>query len=305
MPALLALVALAASGALFVVAIGLPPTARERVMAALTPFTRTAAVAAGQPRDEAAAGSMLGRLADGPLGAIGPAITGRRAAVRLQRWLGYAGSPPGWPLTRLIRSRGLGLCAGAALGLFFGSAWFGLRGLLGGVPLGALAGALLVDLLLLNAAQKRQQELLKHLPDALDALVIGVEAGLGLDAAMAQVATYTTGPIAAELTRTLQEMRIGSARATALRALAARTTVKELRTFLTALVQSGELGIPIADVLREHSRETRLKRRQRAEEQAQKVPVKILLPVLLCIFPAMFVIILGPGLLNMLRTFGH
>ncbi|GAA3454772.1 type II secretion system F family protein [Dactylosporangium matsuzakiense] len=304
MPAVLALVTLAVAGALMVVAVGLPPTARERVMAALTPFGRLPAALAAA-RLTAGPAPLLARLADGPLGAAGPAMTGPRAVRRLQRWLEYAGSPPAWPLARLIRARSLGLCGGVAAGLFFGTAWAGVAGLVAGVPLGAAIGAYLVDLLLLNAAQKRQEQMLKHLPDALDALVIGVEAGLGLDAAMAQVATYTTGPIAAELTRTLQEMRIGSARATALRALADRTTIRELRTLLTALLQSGELGIPIADVLREHSRETRMKRRQRAEEMAQKVPVKILLPVLLCIFPAMFVIILGPGFLNLMKTFGH
>jgi tight adherence protein C len=100
-------------------------------------------------------------------------------------------------------------------------------------------------------------------------------------------------------------MQIGKARAEALRSLGNRTTVPELRTFVTAVVQAGELGVPIAGVLREHGREMRLRRRQRAEEIAQKVPIKILFPVLFCLFPALFVVILGPGVLQIIEAFSH
>ncbi len=125
---------------------------------------------------------------------------------------------------------------------------------------------------------KRQVKLQMALPDAMDMLTMCVEAGLGFDAALAKVARNTGGPLADELARALQEMQIGKSRAQALRSMADRTTVAELRGFVSALVQASELGIPIASVLREQAKEMRLQRRQRAEEKAQKVPVKILIP---------------------------
>jgi tight adherence protein C len=105
--------------------------------------------------------------------------------------------------------------------------------------------------------------------------------------------------------RVLHEMRIGTPRAEALRGLSERSTVTELRTFVAAVIQAGHLGVPIAGVLREHAREMRLRRRQRAEELAQKVPIKILFPVLFCLFPALFVVILGPGILQIVKAFSH
>jgi tight adherence protein C len=133
-------------------------------------------------------------------------------------------------------------------------------------------------------------------------LTVCVEAGLGFDAGLAQVARNAQGPIAGEFARLLREMQIGKTRVVAFQDLAARTTVPELRMFVSALVQSDKLGIPLAGVLREQSAEMRLKRRQRAEEQAQKVPVKILFPLLLCIFPALFVVLIGPGAIQIARS---
>jgi tight adherence protein C len=136
-------------------------------------------------------------------------------------------------------------------------------------------------------------------------LSVCVEAGLGFAAALAQVARNTDGPLAADLSRTLQEMQIGKSRTEALHSLAERTTVAELRVFVSSLVQAGELGISVASVLREQSREMRIKRRQRAEERAQKVPVKILFPLVTCLFPALFVIIIGPGAITMAHALFH
>jgi tight adherence protein C len=116
------------------------------------------------------------------------------------------------------------------------------------------------------------------------------------------VTQNTSGPLAAEFARALQEMQIGKSRTESLRALAARTTVAELRAFVSALVQAGDLGIPVADVLREQAKEMRLNRRQRAEEKAQQVPVKILFPLIGCLFPALFVIVIGPGALSILHS---
>ena len=161
----------------------------------------------------------------------------------------------------------------------------------------------LPDLLLYNAGLKRQQALQRSTPDALDMLTVCVEAGLGFDAALSHVARNTRGPITGEFARILQEMQIGKSRTEAFQALAERTTVPELHTLVSALVQADNLGIPVANVLRSQSHEMRVKRRQRAEEQAQKIPVKILFPLIFCVFPALFVVILGPAGIQIASTF--
>jgi tight adherence protein C len=238
-------------------------------------------------------------------GGLGRALTPTEAVARLQRQLDYAGNPPGWPVERVVPVKGLTLAAGVVFGAALGSVFAGMAGAVVGVPAGAVLGLLTPDLLVYNAGLKRQQEVLLSLPDVLDTLVISVEAGLGFDAAMAQVGQNGKGPLAREMVRVLQEMQIGKSRPDALRALARRTTVPDLRTFVTAVVQAGELGVPVAGVLREHAREMRIRRRQRAEEAAQKVPIKILFPVLFCLFPALFVVILGPGVLQIMAAFAR
>jgi tight adherence protein C len=161
-----------------------------------------------------------------------------------------------------------------------------------------LAGFFLPDVLLYNTGTKRQENVQRALPDALDMMTVCVEAGLGFDASLAQVARNTTGPLAAECARVLQEMQFGKSRIQALRSMAERTTVAELRMLVSALVQASELGIPVATVLREQALEMRVRRRQRAEESAQKVTVKILVPLIFCLFPALMIIVIGPGALS-------
>jgi tight adherence protein C len=126
-----------------------------------------------------------------------------------------------------------------------------------------------------------------------------VEAGLAFDAALAQVSRNTSGPMADEFTRVLQEMQIGMGRTEAIRAMGERSTVADLRSFTTAMVQADQFGIPIAEVLRVQAKEMRVKRRQRAEEKAQKVPVKILFPLIFLILPALFIVILGPAIIQL------
>jgi tight adherence protein C len=216
-------------------------------------------------------------------------------SAKLRRRLDLAGNPGRWTPDRILAVKGLGLVILGALGVLFGLPSFGLV-ILCAVVLGAI-GFYLPDVLLYNTGQKRQEKIASALPDALDMLTVCVEAGLGFDAAVAQVARNTQGPLAAEFARALQEMQIGAARTQVLRAIVARTSVTELRVFVSALVQSSELGVPVAQVLREQSKEMRVRRRQRAEERAQKVPVKILFPLIFCLFPALFVVILGPGVI--------
>jgi len=219
----------------------------------------------------------------------------------LERRLDLAGNPSRWTPERILAVKGLGLTVLGIIGALNGLHNPGLFVLYGGI-----GGFALPDLLLYNSGIKRQAQMLTNLPDALDMLTVCVEAGLGFDAALSQVARNTSGPLAAEFARTLQEMQIGLSRSQALRALVARTTVPELRSFVSAVVQASDLGIPVAQVLREQATEMRLRRRQLAEEKAQKVPVKIMFPLIGCLFPALLVIVIGPGAISIAHSlFGH
>ncbi|HEV7148102.1 MAG TPA: type II secretion system F family protein [Pedococcus sp.] len=220
---------------------------------------------------------------------------------RLVRRLDLAGNPGAWTAERVMGSKGAGLIVGAILGFALGGG-LSAKGLLIAAA-AAMAGLYLPDLLLMNVGQKRQEELRRGLADALDMLTVCVEAGQGFDAALLQVARATTGPISGEFARVLSEIQIGKSRGEAFSSLARRTTVNEAKTFVSALVQADRLGLPVGAVLREQSNQMRLIRRQLAEEKAQKVPVKILFPMLLCIFPALFIVIIGPGAIRIVQTF--
>lgn len=228
--------------------------------------------------------------------ALGVRLSPSGAAGSLQRRLDKAGNPAGWSADRILAAKGLGLLAGVVLGTLYGL--HNPASLIIAAVIGGAIGFFLPDVLLYNSGTKRQARILTGLPDALDMLTVCVEAGLGFDGAMAQVARNTTGPLAEEFARALQEMQIGRSRTDALRGMVARTTVSELRTFVSALIQAGELGVPIARILREQAGEMRIRRRQRAEEKAQQVPVKIMFPLIICIFPALLVVIIGPGILR-------
>ncbi|HET8614530.1 MAG TPA: type II secretion system F family protein [Actinomycetales bacterium] len=231
---------------------------------------------------------------------LGAALSPSGAAATLQRRLDFAGNPGSWTVERLLGAKGLLLVVAAVFGGLLGGV--GLWGLLLAAGLGAL-GFFLPDLLVYNKGLHRQDEIRRSLSNALDMLTVSVEAGLGFDAALMQVARATSGPLAGEFARVLQEIRIGKSRLEAFTAMGYRTDVNELRTFITALSQADRLGIPVAGVLREQSKEMRVVRRQLAEEKAQKVPVKILFPLIFCIFPALFVVIIGPGAIRIVALF--
>jgi tight adherence protein C len=237
------------------------------------------------------------------LAGIGRRLSPAGTIARLQRRLDIAGNPERWNTDRLFAVKAMGLIGLAILGLLIGLHDPTVAIL--AIGIGGTAGFFLPDLLLLNTGIKRQQKIQQDLPDAMDMLTICVESGLGFDAAMARVARNSEGPVAAEFSRALQEIQIGKSRSQALRSLADRTTVAELRAFTSAVIQAGELGIPIADVLREQAGEMRLRRRQRAEEKAQQVPVKILFPLIGCLFPALFIIVIGPGAISIMHSLFH
>ncbi len=237
---------------------------------------------------------------------LGRRITGADQAERIRQQLDRAGNPAGWTIDRVssgkILGTVLGIVAGAYFTLLLGAS---LPVVILAVAGGAVLGFFAPNIWLYNTAQKREEELLKELPDAIDLLTISVEAGLGFDAALQQVARKTQGPLAGELSRVLQEMQIGRSRSDALRALGDRTKVKDLKTFVSAMVQADAVGIPIAQVLRVQSGEMRVKRRQRAEEKAGEVPVKIMVPVILFILPCLLIIVIGPGILSIIDAFSE
>jgi len=160
------------------------------------------------------------------------------------------------------------------------------------------------DAWLSGRIQSRQNEIRRQLPDMLDMLTISIEAGLGFDQAIAKIVKLSHTALSRELARALQEIQAGSDRSEALRNLSKRTDVAELNTFITSIVQAEQLGIPIGQVLRTQAKEMRLIRRQRAEEQAQKTPVKIVFPLILCILPATLIVIVGPAAVSIGAVFG-
>jgi tight adherence protein C len=158
------------------------------------------------------------------------------------------------------------------------------------------------DVLLNRKIEDRQKEISRKLPDILDLLVISVEAGLGFEQALDRTCTAVPGALSDEFRRMLHEIRIGSTRADALRAMADRSDVPELRSFILAMLQADTFGVSISRLLRSQADEMRIKRRLMAQEKAQKAPVKMLFPLVFCIFPSIFVVILGPAMINISRA---
>ncbi|MGH3413406.1 MAG: type II secretion system F family protein [Marmoricola sp.] len=243
------------------------------------------------------------RLVDGVL-RLGRKVAGKVSPAgtteRLARQLDFAGNPSGWTVERLLAVKGVALLGGGLLGLLIGH--LSALGLLLAVAFAA-GGFWMPGILVYNIGLHRQEELRLGLADALDMLTVCVEAGQGFDAALQQVARSVTGPVAGEFARVLQEISIGKSRADAFTAMGSRTSVPEIKTFVTALSQADRFGLPIGNVIREQADQMRLVRKQRAEEKAQKVPVKIMIPLIFCIFPLIFVVILGPGVMQMMAMF--
>jgi tight adherence protein C len=235
---------------------------------------------------------------------LGRRLVRADAAARLQHRLDIAGNPTGWDVTRVIGVKALAGVSLTVLGLIW-SAMLGLP-ILQTVLLSGGAGSfgfVLPNVLLYNAGLKREHDMQRALPDALDLMTVSVEAGLAFDAALTKVVRNTTGPLTQEFARLLQEMQIGVGRIEAMRAMAERTTLADLRSFSLAIVQADQLGVPISRVLRIQSKEMRTKRRQRAEERAMKLPVMITIPLILFILPCLFLIIGGPAAIQVLNGF--
>ena len=201
----------------------------------------------------------------------------------------------------LVRRKVLGATIGLSYGLLTQLS-AGLNGVLI-IGLATTAGFFLPDVLTYNTGTKRSMELDQTLPDAIDILNLCVESGLTFQASMAQVSTILEGPISDEFARVLRQMQLGQSLIASLQDLSTRNNNDDLSRFVSVVIQADKLGIPISSVLHEQAREMRGKRRDRAREQAQKVPVKILMPVMLCFLPGIFIVILGPAVVSIIRAF--
>lgn len=235
---------------------------------------------------------------------MGRRLTPEDASERIREKLEKAGNPFGWTVERVMAGKVVGfasaLVVSLVLALLLGLSFIPM---LAFVVFASLAGYMAPNMYLYQQTYERSEQLARALPDAIDLLTISVESGLGFDAACAQVARNTDGPLADEFARMLQEMQIGRGRSAALRSMADRTNLADLRSFVSAMVQADAFGIPVGQVLRVQSSEIRVKRRQWAEEKAQQVPVKILVPLIFCILPCLFIVVLGPAGIAIMDNF--
>jgi tight adherence protein C len=222
--------------------------------------------------------------------------------ARLNRLAGSAGRPADWPVPRLVAAKLVLAAVSAVLGLLVVAGRPGALTVLMAVVLTGVA-YVVPELLLYSRGQERQKAIALELADTLDQMTIAVEAGLGFESAMARAGRNGRGPLAQELVRTLQDIAVGQPRREAYLALAERTSVPDLRRFIRAVVQADAYGVSIADVLRTQAQEMRLKRRQRAEEKAMQIPVKVIFPLILCILPTLFIVLLGPAAMDIVDAF--
>jgi tight adherence protein C len=224
----------------------------------------------------------------------------------VRRKLDAAGDPPGLTEPVFLMLRGLGMMIGAILGVVLYT-----KVLTATSPMIHTFGPLLVVILfsmmpdnsLQNKIKARQYAIRKVLPDTLDLLVVSAEAGMGLDGALAEVVQRKQGPLCDEFERALVEIRMGKRRRDAWQSMADRAQVEELSALVSALYQAEELGVSVAKALRAHSDGLRVKRSLKIREAAATLSTKMLFPLIFCIFPALFVIVLGPGILSMKSVF--
>ena len=228
-------------------------------------------------------------------------VTSSSFSERTEKRLALAGNPGDMRVADWLGIKAIGTIIGAIL--FF--LLFVVVGVLGfpfliGVLLsgvGALFGYTIPEFWLGGRVKKRQHAILLMIPDALDLLTISVRAGLGFDSALGKVVEKLPGPLSDEFRRALAEVRVGQQRREALRDIVARTEVAPLTNFIGAIIQAEQLGVSISKVLQVQSEQLRIERRQRAEEQAAKAPIKMLFPLVGCIFPSLFIVILGPAII--------
>ncbi len=242
----------------------------------------------------------LARTILNTLGKYGP----KQSAERLRLNLQQAGNPGN--LTPVMFS-GIRIALAVLLLAIFGLITFRMMAPMQALlytVIGAGLGYLLPGIWLGQQIKRRKHNIVKALPDALDLLTISVEAGLAFDSAMQRVTEKWDNELAKEFKRVLTDVRLGRTRRDALKDMAARTGVDDVQTFVAAVIQAEQLGVSIGKILRIQSDQMRVRRRQRAEEAAQKAPIKMLFPMIFLIFPALFVVILGPAVPRLIRGLG-
>ncbi len=226
---------------------------------------------------------------------------------KTEKRLAMAGNPGDLRVADWLGIKAIGAIIGAIL-FFFLFAIVGILGFpffIGGLVMpvvGGLFGYTVPEFWLGGRVKKRQKGILLMIPDALDLLTISVRAGLGFDAALGKVVEKLQGPLSDEFRRALAEVRVGKARRDALRDIVPRTEVVPLTNFIGAIIQAEQLGVSISKVLQVQSEQLRIERRQRAEEQAAKAPIKMLFPLVGCIFPSLFIVILGPAIILIVQN---
>jgi tight adherence protein C len=205
--------------------------------------------------------------------------------------------------TTFLAIKGCSAAGGFVLGLIFGASVGGAgAAVLLGLTLTAL-GWVAPEFIVSSRGRARRETIRSALPDALDLLAVSVEAGLGFDASITKITEHMDGPLSNEFALMLGEMRVGEGRADALKKMEQRVAAPELSSFVRAIIQADQLGISLGRILRVQATDTRLRRQSAAEEKAMKAPIKMLFPTVLFIFPSMFIVILGPALLNFMKIF--
>ncbi len=235
-------------------------------------------------------GSRLGSASSSDAAEKRLAMAGNPGDLRLADWMGV----------KILAAIATGVLIFLLMGLLAKNLGLGIVLALVGLAIGYM----LPEFWLGGKIKARQKVILKMIPDTLDLLTISVRAGLGFDAALAKVVEKLPGPLSDEFRRALAEVRVGKARRDALRDMMPRTNVAPLSNFIGAIIQAEQLGVSISKVLQVQSEQLRIERRQRAEEMAAKAPIKMLFPLVGCIFPSLFIVILGPAIIAIMKTLG-
>jgi tight adherence protein C len=297
----LSVILLAAAAYLVAEVVTHPARERQQSLRRASTYGRFRFVGAGPERlrfKERVVGPMADRLARLAL-RVDPRMSVESVGLRLLA----AGMGRSMTPTAFLAAKAAAAGAGALFGLLFGIGSWGVLGALALAAAFALGGFMLPGVWVSGKARRRREEIRAQLPDALDLLAVSVEAGLGFDGAVAKLTEHMDGSLTEEFSLTLGEIRIGEGRQDALKKMAVRVATPEVASFTRAIVQADQLGISLGRILRLQASDSRLKRQAAAEEKAMKAPIKMLFPTVAFIFPAMFLVILGPAFINLSKVF--
>jgi len=303
-------VALVAAGAILLIVLGLAGNSPvDPVQARLTQLGSMQAknleeLELQQPLIDRTIRPLVGRLSGSVSRVASTSFT-----QQTEKRLALAGNPGNMRVADWLGIKAVGAIVGAILFTLL----FIFPGVIGFVPfpinfimlpVGLMFGYTIPEFWLGGRVRKRQKAVLLQIPDALDLLTISVRAGLGFDGALGKVVEKLKGPLTEEFRRALAEIRVGKPRRDALRDIVPRTEVQALTNFIGAIIQAEQLGVSISKVLQVQSEQLRIERRQRAEEMAAKAPIKMLFPLVGCIFPSLFIVILGPAIILIMINLG-